>query len=374
MDWRKPIVEQLAQRLSSKVTKEYLELQGVLYRKGSDGLLMKCVSEKEGLEKAENLHYAICGEGGLSLYRRMQGEEHREVMEVNAIEIDWTHPLKDYLISGELPPERREAEKLKRNAERYICRSQELFKHSHTGGRNIWVEILRLGYQWPSMKEDASDFAKKCAQCQKQGDLIHAPTTSMQGLTSPYPFHMWVMDFINPILPASGGKKWILVATEHYTRWVEAIATKEAKAEVVVSFTKENIVCRFGLPKRIVSDNGTYFVNSKVRKVLEKYAIKHDKSSPYYPQSNVQAESTNKNLICILARMVGDAPREWAAYLPLALWAYKTTKHGSMKATPFSLVYGAEAMLPVEIVVPSARMALGEGMPREASAEIVEEK
>ncbi|KAJ1393178.1 Ribonuclease H superfamily [Sesbania bispinosa] len=71
--------------------------------------------------------------------------------------------------------------------------------------------------------------------------------------------------------------------------------------------------------------------------------------------------------------MVDDTPRDWAAYLPLALWAYRTTKHGSTKATPFSLVYGAEAVLPAEVIVPSARMVLGKGVPREIAVEGVEE-
>ncbi|KAJ1442177.1 Ribonuclease H-like superfamily [Sesbania bispinosa] len=161
--------------------------------------------------------------------------------------------------------------------------------------------------------------------------------------------------------------------TEHYTRWVEAIATKEAKAEMVTSFIKGNIVCRFGLLKRIVSDNGTHFVNAKVTRILERYRVRHDKFSPYYPQSNDQEESSNKNLIYILGRMVKDAPKKWADYLQLALWAYRTTKHGSTKATPFSLVYGAKEVLLMEILVPSARMMIEQSTPREATAEIIEE-
>ncbi|KAJ1386451.1 Ribonuclease H superfamily [Sesbania bispinosa] len=68
-----------------------------------------------------------------------------------------------------------------------------------------------------------------------------------------------------------------------------------------------------------------------------------------------------------------NAPRDWAAYLPLALWACRTTKHGSTKGTPFSLVYGAEAVLPAGVIVPSTRMVLGEGVPREAVVEGLEE-
>ncbi|KAJ1397147.1 Ribonuclease H-like superfamily [Sesbania bispinosa] len=168
------------------------------------------------------------------------------------------------------------------------------------------------------------------------------------------------MDFIGPITPASKQRSgfWLLQNTTQ--GWVEAVAVKGAKAdETVVTFIKENIVCRFGLPKRIVSDNGTHFVNAKVKKVLDKYGIQHDRSSPYYPQSNGQAESTNKNLLHILSRMHYG----------------RTGPHSmaSTKTTPFSLVYGAEAILPVEVLVPSARMILGDLVPREASAELVEE-
>ncbi|KAJ1392963.1 Ribonuclease H-like superfamily [Sesbania bispinosa] len=169
------------------------------------------------------------------------------------------------------------------------------------------------------MKEKSIEIARRCKSFQKHGNPIHALAASMRGIMSPYLFHTRVLDFIGPITPASRGKKWIMVATKHYTRWAEAIATKEAKAEVVTNFIKENIICHFGLPKRIVSDNGTQFIKNKVRRVLEKYAIRHDKSTPYYLQSNGQAERTSKNLIKILAQMMGNLPKELVEYLPLAL-------------------------------------------------------
>ncbi|KAK7244906.1 hypothetical protein RIF29_39735 [Crotalaria pallida] len=95
-------------------------------------------------------------------------------------------------------------------------------------------------------------------------------------------------------------------------------------------------------------------------------------STPYYPQSNGQAEATNKILLHILRRTVSDTPKDWSEYLPLALWAYRTTRHGTTKATPFSLVYGAEAVLPVEVAIPSARMIIGSNEDRLGSAELVE--
>ena len=154
------------------------------------------------------------------------------------------------------------------------------------------------------------------------------------------------------------------------------MALKEANAEVVVTFLKEHVICRFGLPKRIISDNGTPFVNRRVSELLQYYKISHGKSTPYHPQSNGQAEATNKSILRILTKMVSDAPQDWSEHLPLALWAYRTTKHGTTKATPFSLVYGDEAVLPAEIAVPSARMTLEMGNKPERAevAELLDER
>ena len=117
---------------------------------------------------------------------------------------------------------------------------------------------------------------------------------------------------------------------------------------------KENIICRFGLPQRTISDNGMPFVNRRVAKLLQYYNICHDKSTPYHPQSNGQVVATNKLILKVLSKMVDNAHQDWSEHLPLALWAYRMTKHSIVKATPFSLAYGAEAVLPIEILVPSA--------------------
>ncbi|KAJ1410174.1 Reverse transcriptase-like [Sesbania bispinosa] len=139
-DWREPILSQFKQKIFGKTTKDYYELNGQLYRKSTDGLLMKCVTENEGGKKLECLHFAMCGQDGPSLYRRMQRvgmfwpsmkmhceeiqracpncREGRESFEVNAIEGDWRHELKEYLSYGVTPESPLDAEKLKKKAER----------------------------------------------------------------------------------------------------------------------------------------------------------------------------------------------------------------------------------------------------------------
>ena len=93
------------------------------------------------------------------------------------------------------------------------------------------------------------------------------------------------------------------MATEYFTKWEEAVPLCKATGGAVANFIKENIIARFGVPHRIISDNGTPFVNKEVRKMLEFYHVKHHRSSSYYPQGNGQAEAMNKTLIKIISKM-----------------------------------------------------------------------
>ncbi|CAL5356133.1 unnamed protein product [Camellia sinensis] len=159
--------------------------------------------------------------------------------------------------------------------------------------------------------------------------------------------------------------------------WVEAIPLKNATGPAVANFIKENIICRFGVPNTILSDNGTPFINKYVKSLLETYQVKHHKSTPYYPKGNGQAEATNKTLIRILSKMMDEFGGTWSEQLIVALWAYRTSKRKPTQATPYSLVYGSEAVLPIELETPSARMALASGMvlePRTTRLEALEEK
>ncbi|XP_062080085.1 uncharacterized protein LOC133784830 [Humulus lupulus] len=128
------------------------------------------------------------------------------------------------------------------------------------------------------------------------------------------------------------------------------------------NFILEYIICRFGIPKRILSDNATPFTRKATKKLLEDYKISHGKSTRHYPQGNGIAEAFNKLLLRVLSRMVHDSPTIWHEFVPLALWTYRTSKQGSTGFTPFSLVYGSKAVLPAEIAVPFAKLAMAARM------------
>ncbi|KAH7842128.1 hypothetical protein Vadar_001785 [Vaccinium darrowii] len=227
------------------------------------------------------------------------------------------------------------------------------------------------------MESDAKAHVRRCHACQKFGNLVHAPVVELHAIRAPYPFHTWAMDLVGPITPHSRKHQWILAATEVSTKWVEAVPLKKATGAAVAQFIKENIICRFGIPKVILSDNGTPFINKDVGELLQSYSAEHQTSTPYYPQGNGQAEATNKSLVQILSKLLDEKGGTWSDHLITALWAYRTAKRKATRTSPFNLVYGAETVLPVELSVPSARLALSTeatAAERRADLEALEER
>ena len=125
------------------------------------------------------------------------------------------------------------------------------------------------------MKRDTTEFGKCYHPYQMHANLIHTHPMSLQDISTPWPFHTWGLNLIGPIHLPSNGYIWILVATEYFTKWVEAIPLKRATGLAMANFIKEHILCRFGIPYKIVSDNGTPFINKDVRAITEYYKIKH---------------------------------------------------------------------------------------------------
>ena len=177
-------------------------------------------------------------------------------------------------------------------------------------------------------------------------------------MVTSWPFHTWGLDLVGPVNPPLRGYIWILVATEYFTKWVVVVPLCKAIGGVVENFIKENIIVRFGVPNKIISDNDTPFVNSEVRKMLEFYHVKHHHSSPYYPQGNGKAEATNKTLIKIISKMSQKYTRGWAMHLPDALWAYRNSPKSVTGFSPFSLVYETKVMSLAEVMTPSLRVML----------------
>ncbi|XP_056169085.1 uncharacterized protein LOC130138612 [Syzygium oleosum] len=226
----------------------------------------------------------------------------------------------------------------------------------HMNGHLLARKIMRLGYFWMAMEADCIRHVRYCHRCQIYADKINVPPNELRQMSEPWPFSMWGIDMIGPINPkASNGHRFILVAIDYFTKWIEANSYANVTAKNVAKFIRRDIIARYGVPEVIITDNGSNLNNKVVDGLLNEFHIRHLNSSPYRPQMNGAVEAANKNIKKILSK-TADNYRDWHERLPYALMAYRTSIRTSTGATPFSLVYGMEAVLPVEVEIPSLRI------------------
>ena len=154
----------------------------------------------------------------------------------------------------------------------------------------------------------------------------------LNSLSSPWPFVAWGIDIIGEIRPnASNGHKYVVVAIDYFSRWIEAESFATLKAKQMAKFIEKSLICRYGVPHHIVTDNGVQF-QAETAELLQRYGIEHHKSSPYRPQANGAVEAANKNVKRILSKMV-KTYKDWSEYLPFTLWGYSTTTHTATRQT-----------------------------------------
>ncbi|GKD43437.1 reverse transcriptase domain-containing protein [Tanacetum coccineum] len=160
-------------------------------------------------------------------------------------------------------------------------------------------------------------------------------------------FDVWGIDFMGPF-SSSRGNKYILVAVDYLSKWVEAKALSTNDARVVFKFLK-SLFARFGAPYAIISDCGTHFCNDQFAKVMLKYGVTHRLSTAYHPQTSGQVEVSNRGLKRILERTIGEHRASWSDKLDDALWAFRTAFKTPIGCTPYKLVYEKACHLPIEL-------------------------
>ncbi|GJW95689.1 reverse transcriptase domain-containing protein [Tanacetum coccineum] len=216
----------------------------------------------------------------------------------------------------------------------------EILKACHegpTGGHhsaNITArKVFDAGFFWPTIYKDAYELIKSCDACQRQGKISHRDEMPQNAIQVCEIFDVWGIDFMGPF-PSSRGNKYILVAVDYLSKWVEAKALPTNDARVVVKFLK-SLFSRFGAPRAIISDRGTHFCNDKFDRVMSKYGVTHRLSTAYHPQTSGQVEVTNRGLKRILERTVGENCSSWSDKLDDALWAFRIAYKTPIGCTPY---------------------------------------
>ncbi|CAM8934000.1 unnamed protein product [Rhodiola kirilowii] len=161
-------------------------------------------------------------------------------------------------------------------------------------------------------------------------------------------FDVWGIDFMGPF-PSSYGNQYILVAVDYVSKWVEAVATPTCDAKVVIKMFQKVIFPRFGVPRTVISDDGSHFKERNFETLLKKYGVYHKIGTSYHPQTSGHVEISNREIKSILGKTISSQRKDWASKLDDALLAYRTAYKTPIGMSPFRLVYGKTCLLPVEL-------------------------
>ncbi|GKC69421.1 reverse transcriptase domain-containing protein [Tanacetum coccineum] len=197
----------------------------------------------------------------------------------------------------------------------------------HAGTRSIVAKALRIGYYWSTMREHARKLIRACQDCQVHKPVPRSPQQKLSPITSPWPFYKWGIYIARPFPKGPGKVKFLIVAIDYFTKWIEAKPMGTITSNQIKNFVWDNIVCRFGIPGEIISDNRKQFQDNPFKDCLGEG---------------------------IKARL-DERSKNWMEELPHVLWAHRTMIKSSNGDTPFSLTYGTEAVIPTEIGMPTLR-------------------
>ncbi|GJU58920.1 reverse transcriptase domain-containing protein [Tanacetum coccineum] len=187
----------------------------------------------------------------------------------------------------------------------------------HHGANLTAKKVFDAGFFWPTIYKDAHELVKNCDSCQRQGKISQRDEMPQKSIQVCEIFDIWGIDFMGSF-PSSRGNKYILVAVDYLSKWVEAKALPTNDARVVCKFLK-SLFARFGAPRAIISDRGIHFCNDQFAKVMLKYGVTHRFSTAYHPQISGQVEVSNYGLKRILERTVGENRASWSDKLDDAL-------------------------------------------------------
>ncbi|VFQ89720.1 unnamed protein product [Cuscuta campestris] len=257
-----------------------------------------------------------------------------EVIWVSPDPPEWLDRLAKYIEDGEAPENPEEARLLRMRAPTYQVQDGVLYKRSYNG---VLLRCLRAAE------------AKALLEEIHEGNIPGRPATNYTPISSVIPFSRWGIDIVGALPKGAGQARWIVVAIDYFTKWVEAEPLAGITGRQMIDFVGTNILCRFGVPRQIISDNGTQFEEAEFQDFLKTWGIQHTKVSVAYPQANGQVENVNRTIIDGIKKKLLSEGSKWVDELPRILWTYRTTPRRATGDTPFGLAYGFEARAPAEV-------------------------
>ena len=218
----------------------------------------------------------------------------------------------------------------------------------HLGEQKMLYQIKERFY-WPGMAEDVRNWCQTCASCATNKSPSTKARAPLQTITAGHPMQVIAVDITGPFPESEAGNRYILVVGGYFTRWMECFAIPDQEAETVARKLVDEVFCRFSPPEQLHSDQGRQFESDLLKQICNILKIEKSRTTAYHPQCDGLVERFNRTLKHMLATSLKDHPFDWEDRLRKVCMAYNTSVHVSTGYTPFYLMFGREARLPIDI-------------------------
>ena len=216
-------------------------------------------------------------------------------------------------------------------------------------GRDKTLAMTRDRFYWPNMHADVEHFIKNCKRCL----LRKTPTTERAPLTSIHtyqPLELLCVDYLT-LEPCKGGTQNILVITDHFTKYAQAIPTKNQTAKTTAEALFKNFILHYGIPTTLHSDQGQQFESNIIQELCKLLNIKKSRTTPYHPMGNGTTERFNRTLLKMLGTLENELKSDWKSHIPALVHAYNSMPQETTGYSPYFLMFGREPRLPVDVAL-----------------------
>ena len=236
-------------------------------------------------------------------------------------------------------------------------KQKEVLQHFHdapTGGHlgaTKTMTKIRQNFYWVGLKDDTRRYCSICDKCAARKPALKHERGNLRQYIVGEPMERMAVDVVGPLPQTDRGNKYIVVIGDYFSKWIEAFALPDQKAETITRVLVEEVVCRFGVPLQIHSDQGSNFESRLYKDMLHMLGIEKTRTTALHPISDGFVERYNRTLLIMLTMYAEDEQKTWDQHLPMVMMAYRASMQESTGFTPNQLMLGREARLPLTAII-----------------------